>query len=90
MSTIVIECVVGNAPVVTGTADPVTGLDPGSTTVTCDGFTNVRITLRRGGMRVQSLPSSTDSYYTKFFEDNFFTVSSAFVSGEVVYIQTIV
>jgi hypothetical protein len=90
MSIVVIQCVVGSAPVITGTANPVTGIADGSSSISCIDFENVRVSVKRGGTRVPSFnPGNGSAYYTKALAGGTISFSSALVDGEFIYIKTI-
>ncbi len=90
MNTIVVECVVDQPPVVTGTASVVTGITDGSTVVTCAAFAGVRVVVERGHIQIGSInPLDGSAYYTKNLADDFITFSSGLVNGEFIYIETI-
>ncbi len=89
MSTVVIECIVGAAPVVTGTAEPVTGLTDGSSVVFCDAFADLRVTVKKNGNRLPRIDKGDGNYYTKDQIENFISFSNALATGDVIYIETI-
>lgn len=90
MNTVVIQCITDQAPLVTGTSSPVTGITAGSTVITCAAFAGVRITMERGHMPVYSVDETDGSvYYTKNLADDFITLGTELQPSEFVYIQTI-
>lgn len=90
MNTIVIECVVDQTPVVTGTLNHVTGITDGSIVITCTDFAGVRVIVERGHIPIGGIdPLDGSAYYTKNLADDFITLSAALVNGEFIYIQTI-
>lgn len=87
---IIIECVIGNAPVVIGTAEPVVGLTNGSTVVTCQALMNRRVMIVRGSIPVPMIdPLDGSGYATKVLGANNISFSMPLAIGEYVKIQTI-
>lgn len=88
MNTVVIQCVVGNSPVITGTEETVSGLSAGNAIIFCDAFADVRVTIKRNGTRLPRI-NTGGQYYSKDQIDNFLTLSEVLVNGEIIYIETI-
>jgi hypothetical protein len=90
MVDIVVECIVGLSPVVTGTDEVVYGISDGSSVISCAAFAGVRVTVERGGTTIPGFdPGNGSAYYTKNLADNFITLNAPLVDGEYLYIQTI-
>lgn len=89
-STVVITAVVGGETEITGTFETVTGIEDESDTITCDAFMGKRVYVERAGIGIPSIDPGDGSYwYTKELADNFITLSSDLVTGELIYIETI-
>lgn len=90
VNTVVIEDVIGEVPIVTGTTDVVEGLDEDSNTIICDAFIGVRVFVIRGNVPIPSIdPTDGSEFFTKVLGNNFITLSSPLVWGEFIRIQTI-
>lgn len=88
--TVVIEAVIGQEPVVTGTTEEVTGIEDGSNTITCDAFEGVRVIIIRGNVPIPGIDPLDGSYwFTKLLASNFITLNQPLVTGEFIRIQTI-
>lgn len=89
-ATVVISCKIGEAPVVTGTTDAVTGLEENSVTVSCEAFRNTRVEVFRGNTKVPNQDMGDGGYFfTKVFTSTDIALSKAFIGSEVVEIKTI-
>lgn len=89
-NTVVIEAVVDEEPVVTGTSDPVTGIVDGSNTITSDAFVGVRVIVIRGNVPIPGIdPGDGSNYFTKLLLADFINLNEPLVSGEFIRIQTI-
>lgn len=88
MNTVVIECVIGSAPVISGTEETVSGLVAGSSVITCDAFSDKRVTVKRNGSRLPRIDTG-GQYYSKDQINNFISLNEALVNGEIIYIETI-
>lgn len=90
LGTVVIEDVVDEEPVVTGTTETVTGLTDTSNTVTSNAFIGVRVIVIRGNIPIPGIdPLDGSNYFTKILANDFITFSDPLVSGEFIRIQTI-
>lgn len=88
--TVVIEDVVDQVPVVTGTTESVTGLIDGSNTITSNAFIGVRVIVIRGNIPIPGIdPLDGSNYFTKSLASDFITLSFTLISGEFIRIQTI-
>lgn len=88
--TVVIEDVIGEDPVITGTTETVTGLTDGNNTITCAAFIGVRVIVIRGNIPIPGIdPGDGSKYFTKNIADDFITLSDPLVQGEFIRIQTI-
>lgn len=84
----IIECVIGQPYIITGSNDTVTGLTNGSTNVQCDDFVGKRITLFRGNVSNPGQdPLDGSAFFTKLLSADNFDVSQEFVTGEMVIIK---
>lgn len=87
---VVVQSIVDGTPNVTGTFDSVTGIVDGSLVITCDAFANKRVYVERGNVFNPGIdPGDGSQWHGKILADNFITFSSALVSGEFIYIETI-
>lgn len=88
--TVVIEDVIGEDYVITGSAEIVTGLIAGSNTITCNAFTGVRVIVIRGNTPIPGIdPGDGSNYFTKALGSDFITLNNILVDGEFIRIQTI-
>lgn len=88
--TVVIEDVIGEDYVISGTTEIVTGLADGSNTITCAAFIGVRVIVIRGNIPIPGIaPGDGSKYFTKNLADDFITLSDPLVTGEFIRIQTI-
>lgn len=88
--TVTIESVVGGVPVVKGTANPVSGISNGSTSISISDFAFTRVFVIRGMFQLPGIdPGGGSDYYQKVLADNFLTLNSPLVNGETIYIKTI-
>lgn len=88
--TVVIEDVIGEEPVITGTTFEVTGLTDGSNTITCAAFIGVRVIVIRGNIPIPGIdPTDGSNYFTKLLASDFITLNNPLVTGEFVRVQTI-
>lgn len=88
--TVVIEAVIGEEPVVTGTIETVVGITDGSNTVTSAAFIGVRVIVIRGNISIPGIdPLDGSQYYTKLLLSDFIEFSQPLANGEFLRIQTI-
>lgn len=88
--TVVIEDVIGEDYVITGSSEIVTGLADGSNTVTCAAFVGVRVIVIRGNIPIPGIdPTDGSNYFTKALGSDFITFNNPLVAGEFIRIQTI-
>ncbi len=88
--TVVVEAVVDETPVVTGTLEAVTGIVDGSNTITCAAFAGVRVIVIRGNAPIPGIdPLDASNFFTKLFANDFITLNNPLVHGEFIRIQTI-
>lgn len=88
--TVVVEAVVDEEPVVTGTTEIVEGIVDGSTTVTSAAFVGVRVIVIRGNIPIPGIdPLDGSNFFTKLLASDFITFSQPLVAGEFIRIQTI-
>lgn len=88
---IVIQCVVGKTPSVTGTLEPVTGITDGSTIVTCSALANKRVYVERGNVFNPGIdPEDGSMWHIKVFAEDFITFQQPLVDGEFIYIETLI
>lgn len=88
--TVVVECIIGNTAVVTGTVYTVSGLTNGSDTVTSDAFIDKRVRVVRGALTLPGQdPGDGSYYYTKIPSANNIILNSPLVTGEFIRIETI-
>lgn len=88
--TVVVEAVVDEELVVTGTTEIVEGIVDGSTTVTCAAFIGVRVIVIRGNIPIPGIdPLDGSNFFTKLLASDFITFSQPLVHGEFIRIQTI-
>lgn len=89
-NTVVIEDVIGEEPVITGTTEIVTGLTDGSNTITSNAFIGVRVIVIRGNIPIPGIdPGDGSNYFTKTLNSDFITLNNPLVEGEFIRIQTI-
>lgn len=90
VNTVVVEDVIGQDPVITGTLEDVTGLDADSNTITSDAFIDERVWIIRGNIPIPGIdPLDGSNYFTKLLANNFITLSRPLALGEFIRIQTI-
>lgn len=88
--TVVVENVIGDTAVVTGTSEDVTGLTDGSNTITSNAFIGVRVIVVRGNIPIPGIdPGDGSKYFTKSLGSDYITLSSPLVAGEFIRVQTI-
>lgn len=88
--TVVIEAVVDEEPIITGTTEIVEGIVDGSTTVTSAAFVGVRVIVIRGNIPIPGIdPLDGSNFFTKLLASDFITFSQPLVAGEFIRIQTI-
>lgn len=88
--TVVIEVVIGEEPVISGTDEEVSGLVADSNTVTSDAFAGVRVIVTRGNVPLPGIdPLDGSNYFTHAFASNYITFNFVLVEGEFIRIQTI-
>ncbi len=88
--TVVIEDVIGEDYVITGTTEIVTGLTDGSNTITSNAFIGVRVIVIRGNVPIPGIdPTDGSKYFTKSLNSDFITLNTPLVEGEFIRIQTI-
>ncbi len=88
--TVVIEDVIGEDYVITGTTEIVTGLSDGSNTITCAAFIGVRVIVIRGNVPIPGIdPGDGSKYFTKSLLSDYITLNTPLVEGEFIRIQTI-
>lgn len=88
--TVVIEDVIDQPPVVTGTTAIVTGLVNGSFIVQCSAFAGVRVIVIRGNIPIPGIdPLDGSNYFTKTLASDTITFNNVLITGEFVRIQTI-
>lgn len=88
--TVVIEDVIGEEPVITGTTVEVTGLTDGSNTITSSAFIGVRVIVIRGNIPIPGInPGDGSNYFTKLLANDYITLNNPLVEGEFIRIQTI-
>ncbi len=89
-TTIIIECVIGNAYTISGSNATVTGLTDGSTSISCADFANVRVEVIRGNVpQPNTNPLDGSSYITKILSGTTITLSTGLVTSEYIKIKTI-
>lgn len=89
-NTVVIEAIVNEQPVVTGTINPVTGIVNGSNIITSDAFIGVRVIVIRGNGPIPGInPGDGSNYFTKLPAADFISLNEFLVPGEFIRIQTI-
>jgi len=89
-TTIIIQCVIGNAYVISGSSETVTGLSSGSTVVSSDDFASVRVEVTRGSLIIPSInPLDGGQFFTKSLPSASITLSSPLSLGEFIIIKTI-
>lgn len=87
---VVVQAVVDGVPDVTGTLEAVTGIVDGSFVITSEALRNVRVYIERGNIMNPGIdPMDGSQWHTKVFADNFITFNTPLVSGEFIYIETI-
>lgn len=90
VDTVVIESVIGDEPVITGTAATVTGIEDGSNTITSDAFIGVRVIVIRGNIPIPGIdPGDGSNYFTKLLANDYITLNNPLIAGEFIRIQTI-
>ncbi len=89
-NTVVIQAVVGGTVSITGTSETITGITDGSSVITSEALRYVRVFLERGNIQVPGIdPADGSMWYQKNFSDNFITLNTPLVNGELIYLETI-
>ncbi len=85
-----VQCRIGTAYTITGSAATVTGLTAGSTNVSCTAFEDKEVRVWRSGfiLPYNYDPLNGDDYVIKALADADFDVQTGFIPGEMVIIET--
>jgi len=85
---IIIESITDGANVINGSVDDVTGLESGSSIITCNSFAGKYITMIRGTLPIPSInPSDGSEFYIKALSSTSIVLNTPLVSGEYLRIE---